>query len=260
MLQSLRLRSILAAQKIHLSILRVFRLTLIGQFFNNFLPTVVGGDAIKAYYASGVTNKKLESFTSVIVDRMLGLVTLMAMAITVLAINYDKVQDKVVVFIVFLMFIGASSFLLFIFDKSMPRRFGFLRGLVRRLKLEDKLRRLYGAASQYRHHKILILRALLLSLGAQVTCISMACILSRGIGSNLGIVHFFLTLPAVSAVSMLPSINGLGIRESGFVYFLGPLMGTENALALSLLWLAIYLGSSLIGGVVFAFERRGDKK
>ena len=50
------------AQNIFLNIKDVTCLTFVGQFFNNFMPTTIGGDVIKAHYASNVTKKRLETF------------------------------------------------------------------------------------------------------------------------------------------------------------------------------------------------------
>jgi len=254
--QSFRLQLILAAQDIRLSLLKIFRLSLLGLFFNNFLPTVVGGDAVKAVYASGATNKKLESFTAVFVDRLLGLVTMMFLAIIALCASYGSIENKAVFAIVGAMFAISFIFTILIFNRSLARKFGFLKPLLKRFNLEDKLRRLYEAANKYRRHKKLIIYALLLSISLQIVSILAVSFLGISISANVRIVRFFLAIPVVSAVSMLPSINGLGIREGGFVYCLGPYTGVENAFALSLVWLAMYLGTSLFGGVVFAFEKR----
>jgi uncharacterized membrane protein YbhN (UPF0104 family) len=56
-------------------------------------------------------------------------------------------------------------------------------------------------------------------------------------------------VPLVWAVSMLPSLNGLGVREGAFVYFFKGYIGPEKAFAVSLLWLGMIMMNSLIGGV-----------
>ncbi len=72
----------------------------------------------------------------------------------------------------------------------------------------------------------------------------------------------FLVMPIVTVASMLPSLNGLGIREGAYVYFLGGIVGHEQALAISLLWLALFLGVRLSGGLVYLFwgHRLGKTK
>ena len=56
-------------------------------------------------------------------------------------------------------------------------------------------------------------------------------------------------MPIVSVLSMLPSINGLGIRESAILFLFGPYIGYENALALSLLWFFMLFLAGLLGGL-----------
>ncbi len=70
---SFRLKMILSVQGLRLTIVESSYLTFIGMFFNNFLPTSIGGDLVKAYYATKRSEKKLESFSAVFLDRLFGL-------------------------------------------------------------------------------------------------------------------------------------------------------------------------------------------
>ena len=81
LLLSLRLKYIMGAQNLKISFRESISLTLTGQFFSNFLPTSIGGDVVKAYYASVITGKKAQSFASVVFDRMLGTFTLVLMVL-----------------------------------------------------------------------------------------------------------------------------------------------------------------------------------
>jgi len=254
-MQSYRLKFLLDAQSIHLTIKDVTFLTLIGQFFNNFMPTSIGGDVVKAYYASHGTERKLETFTSVAIDRMLGVITLMWVAVAALIMRPDEMANKAIFFIIALMTVIGTFFMAVIFNKRAAKIILFFKKLTRQQKTKDQLQRLYEATNKYRHHKILIFHALWLSITAQLIFFYMSYLLTRSIYSGVSFVFLMLTLPAVCTLSMLPSLNGLGIRESGFVYFLGSVMGKENAFALSLLYLAVTLTVSLIGGVVFLFKR-----
>ncbi len=64
------------------------------------------------------------------------------------------------------------------------------------------------------------------------------------------LLKLFLLIPLVWVISMLPSLNGLGVREGAFVYFLKPDIDADRAFAISLLWLGIILVYSLVGGVL----------
>ena len=59
-------------------------------------------------------------------------------------------------------------------------------------------------------------------------------------------------MPIVSIITLLPSINGLGVREGSTVVFFGGLIGKEHALAISILMIVVLLITSLIGGIVYA--------
>jgi len=58
-------------------------------------------------------------------------------------------------------------------------------------------------------------------------------------------------MPIISAMSLIPSINGLGIREGATVLLFAPLIGKENAFAISILLLAALFIVSIIGGIVY---------
>ena len=94
-------------------------------------------------------------------------------------------------------------------------------------------------------------QAMLLSILGQSVGIVVLYMLAAALGARVNIIYFFLLVPVVHLISMLPSVNGLGIREGGYIYFLGPYIGKENAAALGLLWLGLLFLASLIGGLIY---------
>ena len=61
-------------------------------------------------------------------------------------------------------------------------------------------------------------------------------------------------MPIISAMSLLPSINGLGVREGSTVMLFGPIIGKERAFVVSILLLLVLLVTSLAGGLIYAFS------
>ena len=90
-----------------------------------------------------------------------------------------------------------------------------------------------------------------LSVIGQSISIIVLYLLGRALGSSTSLIYFFLLVPVVHLVSMLPSLNGLGIREGAYTYFLAPYMGKEAAFALGILWLGLLILLSIIGGVIY---------
>ena len=74
------------------------------------------------------------------------------------------------------------------------------------------------------------------------------------IGTPIPIIDILLRMPIISILSLLPSINGLGLREGSTVVFFGPIIGKENAFAVSILWLFVLFVTSIIGGVIYGLS------
>ena len=79
-------------------------------------------------------------------------------------------------------------------------------------------------------------------------------VLALSIGARIPVTDLLLKMPVVSIMSLLPSINGLGVREGATVVLFGPLIGKENALAVGILMIVVLLITSVIGGIVYALS------
>jgi hypothetical protein len=67
----------------------------------------------------------------------------------------------------------------------------------------------------------------------------------------------FILYPLVGTFSALPvSLNGIGLREGGYLFLLGTIgIASEKAVAFSLLWFVIVILASLVGGLVFILRK-----
>jgi uncharacterized membrane protein YbhN (UPF0104 family) len=80
-------------------------------------------------------------------------------------------------------------------------------------------------------------------------------LLAEDMGLGPPLLFYFAAFPLVAIPTILPiSFNGIGIREGGFIYFLG-LKGisAEKALTLSLSVFAIHVAAGLLGGIAYSF-------
>ena len=99
-----RLKMIFQDENLYIALWDSLKLTLIGYFFNNFMPTTVGGDIIKAHYASlskHIKGEKLQYYASVFIDRVIGLYTLLFIATMALAFNWEKLLMDIIPFLLF---------------------------------------------------------------------------------------------------------------------------------------------------------------
>jgi uncharacterized membrane protein YbhN (UPF0104 family) len=81
LLGALRWRMVLRVQGLDLPVGRTLEISLVAQFFNAFLLGSTGGDLLKAYYAARETHhKKTEAVVTVLVDRIIGLFSMLLFA------------------------------------------------------------------------------------------------------------------------------------------------------------------------------------
>ena len=248
-----RLQLIFAAEDVKISLGATCNLTFIGYFFNNFLPTSVGGDIVKAMCASRITGQPVKSVTSVLMDRIFGLFTFILIpSVSLFFVSEMNPKVRIVVY----SFLAFSIFCFFLlFNRSLARRFHFIEKLLNRIRLGTKVRRIYDGLHNFRNHRGVIVRAMGLSILGQSVSLFVIYLMGVALGApRESLPYFFLLIPVVHLISMLPSLNGLGIREVAYVYFLKNHIGTEKAAAVGILWLAILIFLSLIGGLIYLFR------
>ncbi len=71
---------LLRTQGIFISYWTAVKLYLLGWFYNNVMPSSVGGDLVRLWYVTKHTDKKFEAALSVLVDRMIGLISTLIIA------------------------------------------------------------------------------------------------------------------------------------------------------------------------------------
>ena len=249
---SVRLRFIIEAQDIAVTFKEAVSLTFIGYFFNNFLPTSVGGDLVKGYYLSHKTDNKAGSYASVFVDRVIGLVTMILMAFVALFFVKEGVVDNTIKYIVYFITLCCMLVIIFMTNKKLAKKFSFLLFLVRPIK--EKLKKLYEIVHKYQYRKNLIWKSFVISFASQLLFFTSFAVAAFSIGSMIPVKDILIKMPIISMMSMLPSINGLGLREGSTVALFGPLIGQGRAFALSILWLLVLLCISVIGGIIYGLS------
>ncbi|MCK5306264.1 MAG: flippase-like domain-containing protein [Candidatus Omnitrophica bacterium] len=252
LLLSLRLKVVLSTQKLKLNFTESLRLNFIAFFFNSFLPTAVGGDIAKAYYASEkFKKKKVECYTAVFADRTIGLMSIVSIAIAALFIAGADIIPFKMRFFIFAVFGLAVFFVVFSLNHRLAQKFKFLISLCGLRKIEEPAQKIYGVLNDFGRHKRASLFAFLIAFGGQVLIITVCFIISKSLHLQVNYSIFFLFIPIISAASMIPSLGGTGPREFAFVLLFGSLVDRAEAAALALMWLFYLLCLSLIGGVVY---------
>jgi len=241
----------LFARELHfqVSVPRLFVYYLIGMCFNLVLPTSVGGDVVRAWYLDGGQRRRLAAFAAVFLDRFNGLLVLIALAGLAAALSPQELPVWVYCCV-----------------------WGIAAGAAAGLAALPLVARLPWLPLPRRHQMQTVLLALrapramaegtVLSVFVQAANIAVVWLLGVALGADVPGIYYWILVPMVSLLTLLPiSLNGWGVREWGMFMFLAPL-GVEEAtaLTLSVLWTAVNIAVSLLGGVVYlcgAFPRPG---
>ena len=249
---SIRLKLLIGAQGIKVTLKEALSLTFIGYFFNNFLPTSIGGDVVKAYYLAKKTDNKAGAYASVFVDRLIGLFTMIFMAFAARFFVEEGVVDPTLRYIIYAITLSSIVFIVLMTNKRLVQKFSFLFFVINPIK--EKLKKVYEVIHRYQYQKALMLKSFLISFISQMLFFLSLGVLALSIGSIIHAKDLLIKMPIVSMMSLLPSINGLGLREGSTVVLFGPLIGHDKAFAMSILWLLILLCVSIAGGLIYAFS------
>jgi uncharacterized protein (TIRG00374 family) len=235
-----RWRQLLQAQNIHLSRMNAWRLTTIGTFFNFVVPGGVGGDVIKSFYiARENPSHRMASVVTVAMDRLIGLFTMVLMALAVMACNWEKVAPhaELLYTFYFLLLIGIAF--CFFWAITFSRRFSTTSGLFNWIeKILNKLphgHRLFNmlkALSAYSENKKIFFRILLISFLAQCFSVSLFVFIGNALGySEVPFSVYFFVVPIGFMVTAIPiSPAGVGIGQAAFYYLFNLAMGTKTSM------------------------------
>ena len=248
---TLRLKLITAVQKVIISVKNLLSIGLIGIFFNNILPSSIGGDAVKAYYAYRLTGKKMESFSAVFVDRILGLFTLITLALTALIFFRAELSNPKITEAVIALTLASLIILVFFGSRRIAGKLKIFSFLIPSKKLKEKIVNLYHSVYGYKKHPGIIISGLVLSFLSQTLFILTNFFMALSLNVDVPVWVFFILIPVIGAVSMAPSLNGLGVREGAYVYLFSHFCNPEKAFALSILNYSLLIAFSIAGGLIY---------
>lgn len=253
-LWSLRWHFILRAAGERIGYRRVFTTTLVGNFFAMFLPEAVGSDLARMSEVSDEQRPRANIVSTVLLDRLIGLVSIILMALVALLFGSHFLNDSSIFLTIGgLLAALVAGWVLFFNRRFMGWWFDRLFKLPLVSRFENGIRKLYEALYHLHNQPGLLIAALLLALLVQVVEVISIIFLAQGSGTQVSPVYFFIFLPIIWLLTTLPiSISGLGVREGAFAFFFAQVgVSSPEAVALSLLYYSFRVVSGLAGGLIF---------
>lgn len=233
--------------------LQLLQLIFVGAFFNNFLPTTVGGDALRGYYlkkGSHVSTSKAAA--CIVYERYIGMIVLFWITsaafilqdIGVISKSTWQVPQELAVFS------HVCSIVTIFIIPFLPQINTLIFGKSNWLQ-----RKVLEPVIVFWKDLKLITNVLFLSILLQVFVIICHFFIAQSLNIQIPFSYYLIFYPLTTLAGfMIPSLNGLGIREGAYIYFLKQVnIGTDQGLAFSICWLIILFITSVIGGLIYLF-------
>jgi uncharacterized membrane protein YbhN (UPF0104 family) len=244
----LRWREVSAECGAPLATAQAMRFNVIGTFFNQTLPSSIGGDAVRLWLVARAGAGWRAATYSIFVDRALGLIALAIVIVSSLPWSYNLITDPH----------GRSALLLVDFA-ALAGGLGFL---VLGMLPWPWLKRWWGThhlhACAVIANRVIFSRdrgpkVAVLSLAVHILAVVVAWCVVRAIAAPVMFGQVFQLVPPVMLITMLPiSIAGWGVREAtmGLAFGYAGLV-TSEGVNVSLLFGAISFIVGAFGGLVW---------
>ena len=252
-----RWQRLLGARGIHDRLSWLVRAYFVAYTAGQVLPTAVGGDAVRIYE----TARRHEGqggpvAGSVLLERALGGAATLTLAAVgfVLAIGHYDVGAYLWIEGAFVLATIVLAFALF--SKRVRPLLARTAPLLRAVKLERPARAVYEGIHGYRDHPGLLLGVFGLTLAVQAARVLAIWCTGKAVGVDLSPRPYYVMGPLLFLVLLVPfSVNGIAVRESFFVSFLGNLgVDADKAFATGFLFFVVTLCLSVPGAVMLAWQ------
>lgn len=249
-----RWKILLDMKNIRIDIGRLSSIYFIGIFFNMFLPTALGGDGARIFYLWRLTGEKMEATSSVLIERVIGFFVVGLICLGALLVSFERLgsfKERGLISVVCLAYLlGITIF----FHSRFANWFLSVLRYLPSKTISNKIRKFYGSLHDFLKRKDVIIKNLILSTAYQVAWIVGVMFIGIGIGIETNPLNYFIFLPIVMVVTMLPvSISGIGVREGAFVVLFGLVgIAPSSAILLSFLSFSMAIILGLLGGITYA--------
>ncbi len=228
-------------------------------FANLLLPSLVGGDVVKAGMAMQASRNKTGVLLGSVADRLADVIAL-GMLVGIGAVAAPSAAEALHGGAIRGIYVLAAGLVILALGAAaaaivLPRL--PLRRLPRKIAklLIGMLRALRQLASSPGRAVV----GLMWCLALQASFVLLNIPLGRMVGLDLDVRLWLLLWPLAKIAAMLPlSLGGLGVREAAFGLLVSPFAESRFAVAESLVWQSILIAGGLIAGGYFLLSRRSS--
>jgi hypothetical protein len=232
----------------------VMRIFFVSTFVGTFLPSSVGGDAVRAYALAKERVDGSAAVASVLMDRMLGVLSLLVMAVVGLVFAQQMARDPIVLTALAVTALVCALAAVVVFSPRAERLVQHAADWLPWVAGRALVVPLVSAMQVYANRHGDLAYVLLGSIGVQLLRIVQAYYLGLGLGIAQPITTYLAFIPVILLVMLLPvTINGLGTSQLAFVWaFAQAGVPGAQSFPLSVLFVALGVVGNLPGGLLYA--------
>ncbi|MBV8257352.1 MAG: flippase-like domain-containing protein [Actinobacteria bacterium] len=252
-----RWRELLAARGVHERLPWLIRTSFVAYAAGQVLPTSLGGDATRIYETSRRhRGSGAAAAATVILERGLGGATTLVLAAVGFAIAVGRYSVGGYLWLELALVVGTVVGAVVLFSTRLHPLLHRVRPLLRAVRLERPLREVYVALHSFRGDRGVLAGMFSLTLAVQAARVLAIWASGKAVGVDLSPRPYYVMGPLLFLVMLVPfTINGLAIRESFFVSFLGTLgVGADAAFSTGFLFFVVTIAVSLPGAAIVGWE------
>ena len=252
-----RWQRLLVARGIHERLSWLVRAYFVAYTAGQVLPTAVGGDAVRIYETARRHPTRGGAVAgSVLLERALGGAATLALAAVGFALALGHYDVGAYLWIEGAFVLGTLVLAVALFSRRMRPLLARAAPLLRKVRLERPIRSVYEGIHAYRDHPGLLFGVFVLTLAVQTVRVLAIWLSGKAVGVDLSPRPYYVMGPLLFLVLLLPiSVNGIAVRESFFVSFLGNLgVDADKAFATGFLFFVVTLALSLPGALLLGWQ------
>lgn len=255
-LMSLKWNLLLRVNNYSIATFTLMKITMITSFIGLFLPSSLSTDILRGYYLTKEKSSKLLSASSIIVDRLSGISSLLFMIFLGLFLSeniFDELNLKPILYsLIFVLLIS----IIVLFNRGIKNKIDLVFEKSNNVVIKN-LKKIYLAVNDFRKYPKTVLITFLLSIIVQLLRGIRFYLIAIAFNIEISIIYFIIIVPIIMLAIMLPiSLGGFGVKEGIAVAFL-QLIGIafNDAVTITLIESITMTIVILLGGVMYLFYK-----
>jgi glycosyltransferase 2 family protein len=244
---------LLRAQGVVIPYRKVAAYYFVGLFFNNFLPSNVGGDIARITDAARHSGRVSPVFSATLMDRLIGVMAIGFLAVIASIAALPDLKFHGIYAALAAVFLLSVAAFLSIFHRRVLHAMEWPFRAVGAHGAAAAVGRLFDDLHGFRNQGGALLAAFVASTVVQISRIYVHYLVGLALGVRIAAGYYFLFVPILAALISLPiSLNGLGVREGAAVVLFGMAgLTKEQAFAVPFVTYLVSVVISLLGGLIF---------